>query len=346
MIAAACLVLAQAGPATADPTLDQAKERYRQVREQVRRLDHRAERLTEQYNAAREEIKRLGREIREARKRLHEAEVKLAEHEFALGELMVISYKGLNADAMDIVLGADSLSEVTGGLDLKERYDRAVGDAVMGIRDARDEIVRQTYALKAARYEAKEQKQILEEKRRQIKKELRKRRILVAQLGSQVRAGEAADRIGQAKLAVEAAAWIIAERRANRHDPEAVLRATIALEGLEQIGVPYKWGGASPESGFDCSGLITWLWAQHGYAVPHFAASQYRMGPILDPSEELEVGDLVFFHDLGHVGMYIGNDYVLHAPHTGDFVRIAPFSGDWFQQTYVGATRPLPPQLP
>ena len=58
--------------------------------------------------------------------------------------------------------------------------------------------------------------------------------------------------------------------------------------------------------------------------------------------EDLEIGDLVFFHELGHVGMYIGNGYVIHAPHTGDVVRIAPLSLPWFQDTYVGATRPGP----
>ena len=50
----------------------------------------------------------------------------------------------------------------------------------------------------------------------------------------------------------------------------------------------------------------------------------------------------MFFHKLGHVGMYIGNGYVIHAPHTGDVVRIAPLSLPWFQDTYVGATRPGP----
>jgi cell wall-associated NlpC family hydrolase len=85
-----------------------------------------------------------------------------------------------------------------------------------------------------------------------------------------------------------------------------------------------------------------WLWAQHGYTLPHFAASQYHMGPFVSETD-LRIGDLVFFHKLGHVGIYIGNGYVLHAPHTGATVEIEPFSTPWFQNTYVGATRPGPP---
>ena len=86
-----------------------------------------------------------------------------------------------------------------------------------------------------------------------------------------------------------------------------MLRDQVALDALRQIGVPYKWGGASPETGFDCSGLIMWLWAQHGYSLPHFAAAQYALGPQVASQADLEIGDLVFFHKLVHVGMYIAN---------------------------------------
>jgi peptidoglycan DL-endopeptidase CwlO len=339
----ACLVLASARPASADPTsLAEAQQQYDQVKAQVRQLDDRAEKLTEQYNEAVEKLKRLKVQIAVAKRRLHAAQIKLKEHERALGALMVLAYKDLDQNSIDIVLGASSLSDVTSGLDLQQRYDQAVADAVTGIREARDEILAQKIALEEAREKAERQREILEKKRKQIRKQLLRRRMLMAQLGTQVEAALAAQRIGQDRLAIQAAKWILQDRRANRGDPAAQLRDTVALEGLKQIGVPYKWGGASPEGGFDCSGLMMWLWAQHGWQIPHFAASQYHMGPILPPGEPLKIGDLVFFHDLGHVGMYIGNGYVLHAPHTGDFVRIAPFDTPWFVETYVGATRPGP----
>ena len=100
------------------------------------------------------------------------------------------------------------------------------------------------------------------------------------------------------------------------------------------------WGGASPKGGFDCSGLVMWLWAKHGLALPHFAAAQYRLARRC--RTDLRIGDLVFFHHLGHVAIYIGNGYLLHAPHTGAAVEIESFEDGWFQDTYVGATRPGP----
>ena len=114
--------------------------------------------------------------------------------------------------------------------------------------------------------------------------------------------------------------------RATRGDKAPCCATRSRSTALNQIGVPYKWGGASPETGFDCSGLMMWLWAQHGYSLPHFAASQYAHGAAGRIQSDLQIGDLVFFHELGHVGMYIGNGYVVHAPHTGDVVRIAPLS--------------------
>jgi peptidoglycan DL-endopeptidase CwlO len=110
--------------------------------------------------------------------------------------------------------------------------------------------------------------------------------------------------------------------------------ATIALQYL---GVPYLWGGASP-SGFDCSGLVTYVFAQLGILLPHFAAAQWTYGvPV--PESQLQPGDLVFFAKLDHVGIYLGDGELIDAPHTGTFVRIDTLSEPWYAKHYVGARR-------
>ena len=89
------------------------------------------------------------------------------------------------------------------------------------------------------------------------------------------------------------------------------------------LGVKYQWGGDSPATGFDCSGLMFWAWGQAGRFLPHNAAEQYNALPKV-PIADLQPGDLVFFgKDLHHDGMYIGNGQMIHAPFTGDVVRIA-----------------------
>jgi peptidoglycan DL-endopeptidase CwlO len=112
--------------------------------------------------------------------------------------------------------------------------------------------------------------------------------------------------------------------------PEA---ASIALKYL---GIPYQWGGASPGTGFDCSGLVMYVYAQLGVQLPHFAAGQYGYGSPVS-RDQLQPGDLVFFDGLSHVGIYIGNGQMVHAPQTGDVVKITALSD--FGNRYVGARR-------
>jgi len=110
-----------------------------------------------------------------------------------------------------------------------------------------------------------------------------------------------------------------------------------ATTALDYLGVPYVWGGESP-AGFDCSGLVAYVYARLGVALPHFAAAQYTYG-VAVPESELEPGDLVFFDNLNHVGIYIGDDEFVDAPHTGTFVQIETLTDPWYASHYVGARR-------
>jgi cell wall-associated NlpC family hydrolase len=109
-----------------------------------------------------------------------------------------------------------------------------------------------------------------------------------------------------------------------------------AVIALRYLGVPYQWGGASPATGFDCSGLVMYVYAQLGIELPHQAAAQYGYG-VAVPRDQLQPGDLVFYDGLSHVGIYIGNGDIVHAPHTGDVVKISPLSQG--AASYVGARR-------
>ena len=108
---------------------------------------------------------------------------------------------------------------------------------------------------------------------------------------------------------------------------------------LQYLGVPYLWGGATP-SGFDCSGLVQYVYAQLGVSLPHNTVAQWD-DPIAAsiPRDQLQPGDLVFFNRLDHVGIYIGGGYIIDAPHTGTDVRIDSLSEGWYAANYDGAKR-------
>jgi cell wall-associated NlpC family hydrolase len=112
-----------------------------------------------------------------------------------------------------------------------------------------------------------------------------------------------------------------------------------------QIGKPYVWGGASPQTSFDCSGLVQWAYRQLGVALPRTAQQQYGATARLTP-DQLQPGDLVFFRNtypsaepITHVGIYVGNGRMINAPTQGDVIREMPvFTGYWGAH-YAGAGR-------
>jgi peptidoglycan DL-endopeptidase CwlO len=111
--------------------------------------------------------------------------------------------------------------------------------------------------------------------------------------------------------------------------------ATAIAEAKRQLGKPYVFGSNGPNT-FDCSGLTQWAWAKAGVSMSHYTVSQYNEFPHV-PLNALQPGDLVFFKiDLGHMGMYLGGGLVIHAPQTGDVVKMSPLSNF----NVVGAARP------
>src|SRR5712691_3962141 len=82
------------------------------------------------------------------------------------------------------------------------------------------------------------------------------------------------------------------------------------------IGVPYRWGGMSPRTGFDCSGFVAFVYRHFGVSLPHYTVAQYQRGRRVARGA-LRPGDLVFFAGLSHVGLYVGGGRFVHAPHTG-----------------------------
>ncbi|WP_426815801.1 C40 family peptidase [Klebsiella sp. WOUb02] len=119
---------------------------------------------------------------------------------------------------------------------------------------------------------------------------------------------------------------------------------------MEQLGKPYRWGGASPYSGFDCSGLVYYAYKDLVKApLPRTANEMFHhRNADSIKQNELEQGDLVFFRihkgSVDHVGVYIGNNHFIQSPRTGSDIRISKLTDDYWQNHYVGARRVVTPQ--
>jgi cell wall-associated NlpC family hydrolase len=115
------------------------------------------------------------------------------------------------------------------------------------------------------------------------------------------------------------------------------------------LGVDYRYGGNSPETGFDCSGLVAHVYREaYGIELPHNARAQSEMGVRVSLAE-LRAGDLVFYNTLNrpysHVGIYLGDGRFVHAPKTGAQVRVEPIGGRYWMQRFDGARRIRPVNL-
>lgn len=115
-----------------------------------------------------------------------------------------------------------------------------------------------------------------------------------------------------------------------------------AQAALRFLGMPYLWGGERPETGFDCSGLVQYVYAQLGVTVPRVAEDQARAGVAVPPSE-VRAGDAVYFADakgyIHHIGLYLGEGMFVHSPHTGDVIKVSSVREPAYSRQYAGARR-------
>ncbi|HHJ98774.1 MAG TPA: peptidoglycan endopeptidase, partial [Actinobacteria bacterium] len=135
-----------------------------------------------------------------------------------------------------------------------------------------------------------------------------------------------------------AAAAAAAARPATDYgNPTNASRSSVVAIAMSKLGAPYKWAASGPDM-FDCSGFTMWCYAQIGVSLPHSSRAQINVGQRVSKAN-LEPGDLVFFgrSTIHHVGIYVGNGNYVHAPITGDVVKVSSLGA---RSDYVGACRP------
>jgi cell wall-associated NlpC family hydrolase len=122
------------------------------------------------------------------------------------------------------------------------------------------------------------------------------------------------------------------------------VRGPVVQLALSMVGVRYRYGGADPAAGFDCSGLVYYTFTSNGHAVPRTSQDQFNAAHKIPLAEAAE-GDLVFFRDqqrLSHVGIYLGDSRFVHAPSSGGAVSVARIDAPYYQRHLVAVGRLLP----
>ncbi|HEU5491036.1 MAG TPA: NlpC/P60 family protein [Gaiellaceae bacterium] len=351
--ASAAALLLAVGPASGQ-TIESKRAQAEAIIAEVESMNHELEATIEAWNYANVELDRIDTDLRSNAKHLAAAKKSLGVAQMRIQERLRDLYiNGEGDSTLEVILGSQSLDDIIARLDAIERVSSQDTRILHTVRQYRKEVETRRENLQEARTD---QARIVAEQAAQkqsIESQIGEQNQLLASVKDEIAEIRAEEQRRQAALAEQAraaaqAAQLAAQATSQEsYDTAAVVPtydadAPAARYGhvvgiaLQYLGIPYVWGGSSPSTGFDCSGFTSYVYAQVGVYLPHHAASQYNMGtPVA--YEQLAPGDLVFFSGLGHVGLYIGGGQFVHAPHTGDVVRISSLGER--AGSYVGARR-------
>jgi len=354
VLVAALAILAGAGTAGADQ-IKQKQAEAALAEQQLNQLYAREDKAVEAYDAAHAKLAAVNRAIRTNRMQLGIAKRNLAQARAQLAQLVVSAYKGGDPDAAMYVLAAQSFTDLVDRVDVLNRTSHDESAILHRVTVAEREVEARQALLKKQRVQARKLVKKAAAAKREATALIASQQAKISQLHAQINQliGERKARLAREAAARRAAAAAAAAAQtpaptttttapvsppSGPVPPANSLGAQAVQIAMGELGVPYVWGGASP-SGFDCSGLTMWVYAQLGIHLDHYTGSQWNAGPHVAESD-LAPGDLVFFEPgIGHVGIYIGNGEFIHAPHTGTVVQISSLSEAWYAEEYQGAVR-------
>lgn len=245
---------------------------------------------------------------------------------------------------LEVLLGATSFDEFAATWDVLTQLNEQDAAASAELKIIKKEMIALTKTLREQEAVAKASKESMGREKTQIENQLAARQQKLVGIEAEIRALQAAE---DAAAAAEAARATASGRASSLGGstksgsrtfpaPTRAPRSQVVKVARRYLGAPYRWAASGPNR-FDCSGLTMFVYRQVGVSLPHSSASQIYRGQRVS-RKHLKPGDLVFFGSpIHHVGIYAGGGMYIHAPHTGDVVKVSSLGS---RRDFAGACRP------
>ena len=319
-VVAVMLVAAPAAPATGSVT--KARARLQAVEARLSSVSTQSEIAVEKYDQATSQLQAVQAQIDENQKQLETAQKNLSQASDQLIQRARDIYKSRDVGVVDVIFKADNFDDLVMELDMMQRLGNSDVDTVHAIRaykrDIKDRRIRLEADQKAAATLVAQREQ-------------QKDHLLALQTNLQGLTGRIKKEIKKLKYQAKLRAQLALTGFSGvipTVDPNSPGHPEIVAIAQRYLGVPYVWGGASP-SGFDCSGLVMYCYAQIGIGMSHGATDQQRQSTPV-PLSDLRPGDCVFFGNASfshHVAISLGGSTIIEAPYTGAVVRYGTWTG-------------------
>ena len=314
------------------------KAQLREVQARLQTVYHQVDMAVEKYNQASSQLDTVTTQIKENERLLKVAEYNLGVANEQLSARAEDMYRARDVGVVDVLFEANSFDDLVTQLNLMERLGNSDVDTVKSIAAYQQDIKDRRVKLAADKKAVAKLVASAAEHKAEVESLQSKLEQMTAGLKSEINRLQA-QQAAAAKAAADAAA--AAQNGGGSDGTSGGGGGTVvdpggsghsAVVGIAQryLGVPYVYGGASP-SGFDCSGLTMYCYAQIGVGLSHGATDQQHASTPV-PLSALQPGDLVFFGSASysyHVGIYVGGGSMIHAPHTGAVVSYGSVGGAW-----------------